>query len=246
MGSPRGGYYREGYIRVFRYNYISLEWDQYGSIIQGTAGEALGYSVALSYTGSTIIAGSPMTVDSNGFTSVGKVTVYYIIISQWQSLGEDVYGESEGNAYGSSVAMSHDGSIVVIGGRGRNKVMGRTSLESTGHCVIYLLQSRQLEYQYSIEGEAAEERLGTSVSVSPDGNIVACGGVGGVGGVVRLWNRETLRESTIRPHGEENEIDRSDFGASVSLSAGGEYILVGAPTWGKGSNERSGAIQMFK
>ena len=103
-------------------------------------------------------------------------------------------------------------------------------------------------------GEAAEERLGSSVAVSPDGTMVGCGGPNGVNvnsgksGVVRLRHRVTLQESTLWPRAAGNDVGGASFGTSVAISADGEYVMVGAPTWSgiHDGASSAGAIQMFR
>ena len=67
-------------------------------------------------------------------------------------------------------------------------------------------------------------------------------------GVVRLWNRVTLQESTIWPGVEVADVEGATFGTSVAMSGDGEYVIVGAPTWGSGNGggTSAGAIQMFR
>jgi len=257
MGSPKGGTYQGGSILAFKYNVISSGWDPYGSMVRGlSSGVAAGYSISLSGTGSTMVVGFPRAANLDGSSNAGKVAVYFMRGSEWQLVGQEIYGEAAGEIDGTSVAMSQDGSVLVIGGMGRSDVnasTGEVILKSTGHCRVFQFQFSEWEFQYSIEGKAFEERLGSSVAVSPDGNIVACGGVNGVNGnskksgVVRLWNRVTLQESTIWPRERGNDLDGATFGTSLAISADGEYVIVGAPTWiGTNGGASAGAIQIFR
>ena len=250
--SPRGNF-GEGTVTTLKYNNISNQWDSYGTTIYGA-----GYSTSLSYTGSTIAVGFPRATNSDGLNDAGRTDLYSMNGSEWQLSGKEIYGESGGNLDGVSVAMSRDGNFVVIGGRDRSEVnstTGETVLEFSGHCSVYQLQANGTgwELKGSIRGEVAGERLGTSVSISLDGSIVACGGIGGMNdnsqksGVVRLWNRVEMEESTIWPQGQESDLEGAAFGASVSMASDGEHLLAGAPTFGS-SNEASseGAIQIFR
>jgi len=259
MGSPKGGSYGGGSILAFKYNELSLGWDPYGSIIEGlSSGVESGYSISLSESGSTMAVGSPKASNLDGLRNAGKTTVYSMSRSSWQMLGQELHGEAESDADGTSVAISQNGTIVVIGGKGRSEFNATTDqviLQSTGHCNVYQIQADQWEFQHSMVGGTSEERLGSSVAVSPNGNIIACGGVSGArdghstkSGVVRLWNRATLQESTIWPRGEDAYVEGATFGTSLALSTGGECAIVGAPTWSDKIEGRtsSGTVQMFR
>ena len=255
MGSPRGGTIGGGSILTFKYNDISSKWDQYGNVIQGLAGgDATGYSLSLSDTGSTMVVGSPRVVNLDGARNAGKITMYAMDEWEWQVVGQTVYGEAEGDMDGTSVALSPDGSVVVVGGKGHSQINAATSelmLKSNGHCRVYIFQGGEWKLEHTLEGASSEEQLGSSVAVSSDNNIIACGGsYGGINksGVVRLWNRETLEESTIWPQGTEADAKGSLFGSSIALSMDGECVTIGAPAWGfvNGGPSTSGAIQIFR
>jgi len=250
MGSPKGGSVGGGSIMTYRYNDASFSWGQ-GS----TMGEDAGYAISLSDDGSKIAIGSPGAANPFGYVNAGKTVVYSI--PEWQMLGQEVFGEAQGDLDGHSVALSQDGSILVVGGKGRSKVnttTGEVVLKSTGHCRVFLFQASDWEFLYSIEGKSADEHLGDSVAISSDNTVIACGGSYGTmddstkkSGVVRLWNRTILQESIIWPREAENDVDGVTFGASLALSADGEYVIVGAPNWSSANARGSsdGAIQIF-
>ena len=258
MGSPRSGDFGGGSILAYKYDDLSRQWNSYGTIVQGQEGEAVGYSVSLSDTGTAMAVGYPRAINLDGVANAGKAAVYIIAGSEWQLLGREIYGVSEDNHDGTSVAISLDGSVIVIGGRDRSEVNSATAeiiMESTGHCTVYKYESFADEWQFehSIEGKAAGERLGSSVAISPDGSVVSCGGVGGVNeksqtsGVVRMWNRMAMEESTIWPREEVSgsNADGSAFGNSASISGSGEHIIIGAPRWGSSNGASAGAVQLF-
>lgn len=251
MGSPKGGTVGGGSIATFKYNDSSFTWDQYGARVQGsTTGEDAGYAISLSNDGSKMVVGFPRAANTVGSINAGKnagrTAVYSISGLEWQVLGQ------EGDLDGESVAMSRDGSVVVIGGKGRSEVNATTGeivLKSTGHCRVFLLQASEWKFLHSLVGKFPEEHLGESVGVSSDGTTVACGGVAQKSGVVRLWNRATLQESTIWPRGEEEAAEGSTFGSAVAISEDGEYVIVGAPGWGfvnGGPSAGAGAIHIFR
>jgi hypothetical protein len=259
MGSPKGGTVGGGSIITYKYNDSSFTWDLHGRIESSTAGEDAGYSMYLSDDGSKMAVGVPRAANTFGPSTTGKhagkTAVYSMSGLGWQVLGQEVFGESQGDLDGESVAMSQDGSVVVIGGKGRSAVTttGEVYLKSTGHCRVFLFEAGEWTFLHALVGSSPEEHLGAAVAVSSDGNTVACGGASGANvnseknGVVRLWNRVTLKESTIYPREAGNDMDPATFGMSLALSAHGECVTVGAPSWSGADGEVSspGAIQIF-
>lgn len=248
MGSPRG---KDGDGSVMTFKHDGSEWKQLGDVVKGSsAGEEAGYSVSLNDTGSTMAIGCPKSRKAKG-----KVEVYVMNDSgNWVLTGQPLVGDAEDDLDGSSVAISQDGSIVVIGGRGHSE----SNMSSAGHCRIYQFSPDQWGLQFTIVGKNADERLGSSVAVSRDGNVAACGGVSGVSGgdsasgVVRLWNRKTMKESTLWPRALfGSEAFGASFGESVALSADGANVVVGAPDWGATGEGGSGSdftgdVQVFR
>ena len=93
-----------------------------------------------------------------------------IIFSQSQ-LGSDINGETTGDQSGRSVSSSSDGTIVAIGAW-YNDGNGTSS----GHVRVYSWDGSNWDQLGSdIDGEAADDQSGWSVSLSSDGTIVAIG-----------------------------------------------------------------------
>ena len=167
---------------------IAYEYTQVGSDIDGEAADdQSGYSVSLSSDGSTVAIGARYN-DGNG-SSAGHVRVYKSISGTWTQVGSDIDGEAAGDVSGYSVSLSSDGSNVAIGAYGND---GNGSL--SGHVRIYKNISGTWTQQGSdIDGEAAGDWSGYSVSLSSDGSTVAIGalfndGNGNRAGHVRIYN----------------------------------------------------------
>ena len=119
--------------------------------------------------------------------------------NRWQQVGNDIDGEASGDwsgfegTSGTSVSLSSDGNIVVIGAP-YNDGNGNES----GHVRIFQLTESTSTWKQmgaDIDGEASGDRSGSSVSLSSNGNIVAIGTTGNDGngsgsGHVRIfrWN----------------------------------------------------------
>ena len=100
----------------------------------------------------------------------------FIIFSQTQ-LGSDINGEAAGDYSGNSVSLSSDGTIVAIGA---NYNDGNGS--NSGHVRVYEYSgSSWSQLGADINGEAAGDYSGHSVSLSSDGTIVAIGANGNDG-----------------------------------------------------------------
>jgi hypothetical protein len=174
IGAPQndGNGSNSGHVRV--YQYASSTWSQLGSDIDGEAADDyLGWSVSLSSDG-TIVAIGATNNDGNGSNS-GHVRVYQYASSTWSQLGSDIDGEAAGDYSGFSVSLSGNGSTVAIGapyndGNGTN----------AGHVRIYKnISGTWTKIGSDIDGEAAYDGSGWSVSLSSDGSTVAIGA---------LWN----------------------------------------------------------
>jgi len=110
-GTDGNGSYT-GHVRI--YTLISGTWTQTGLDIHGeAAGDASGWSVAMSGDGSRIAIGA-YDNDGNG-SNAGHVRIYTLINGTWTQTGLDIDGEAAGDLSGISVAMSGDGSRIAIG-----------------------------------------------------------------------------------------------------------------------------------
>ena len=180
-----------GHVRVYEWDSGGSSWNQKGSDIDGEAEYDLsGYSVSLSSDG-TIVAIGAFYNDGNGSNS-GHVRVYEWNSgsSSWVQKGSDIDGEAAYDYSGHSVSLSSDGTIVAIGAH-KNDGNGSDS----GHVRVYNWNSGSSSWVQKgsdIDGEAADDHSGYSVSLSSDGTIVAIGaykndGNGSDSGHVRVY-----------------------------------------------------------
>ena len=225
-----------GHVRV--YQNISGTWTQLGGDIDGeAAGDYLGRSVSLSSDG-TIVAIGAFGNDGNGPSS-GHVRVYQNISGTWTQLGGDIDGEADEDQSGISVSLSSDGTIVAIGADGNNG--------ASGHVRVYQnISGTWTQLGGDIDGEAASDYSGTSVSLSSDGTIVAIGAFGNDGngpssGHVRVYQNisGTWTQLGVDIDG---EADEDQSGISVSLSSDGTIVAIGAD----GNNGASGHVRVYQ
>ena len=112
-----------GHVRVFDWDADTSTWNQVGSDIDGEAErDSSGHSVAMSADGTRIAIGADR--NSNGCNpEVGHVRIYdwdgvtgdLDGIDLWTQVGNDVDGEGKNDDFGQSVAISNDGSRLVVG-----------------------------------------------------------------------------------------------------------------------------------
>jgi len=143
------------------------------------------------------------------------------------------------------VSLSSDGSIVAIGAY-ENDGNG----ENSGHVRVYEWYGNDnkswVQRGEDIDGEAANDKSGTSVSLSSDGSILAIGanyndGNGENSGHVRVyeWNGASWIQRGIDIDGEATS-DQSGY--SVSLSSDGTIVAIGSIA----NSENSGHVRVYK
>ena len=202
-------------------------------------GDFFGEAVAISADGRTIAVGG-WSHDGVAENS-GIVKVLRLQDGNWVQLGNNLEGTHFGELFGDDVALSSDGDTVAIGGNGFDGNQG----DSQG--VVRVYQYNNLSWTQigsDIEGEAAGDRFGDSVSLSADGTKLAVGaygnGNGPYSGHVRVYSFE--RGAWVQMGGDidgEAADDRS--GWSISLSADGTVLAVGAPR----NNENDSGSDFF-
>jgi hypothetical protein len=156
------------------------------------ASDQSGYSVSLSSDGTRVAIGARFN-DANGSNS-GHVRVYDWNGSAWIKVGDDIDGEAASDLSGYSVSLSSDGTRVAIGAVGNDGANGSDS----GHVRVYELNGNTwTQLGTDIDGEAAYDQSGHSVSLSSDGSRVAIGAYfndganGSSSGHVRVYSLPT-------------------------------------------------------
>jgi VCBS repeat-containing protein len=161
-----------GHARVLEWNVATSTWDQVGADLDGGAiDDHAGWSVSLSDDGDTVAVGADRN-DANGVDS-GHARIYRFDGLFWNQLGNDIEGDVAGDQAGWSVSLSSDGETVAIGATGND-----TAGNNSGQTRIYDLDTGTLTWNQrglSLDGAAADDASGSSVSISGDGNTVAIG-----------------------------------------------------------------------
>ena len=216
-----------GRVRVFENT--NGTWTQIGQDIDGEdAGDQSGLAISLSGNGEIIAIGAHLN-DGNGSAS-GHVRVFQNVNGNWVQIGQDIDGEAAGDFSGGAVSLSDNGAVLAIGAMNNSGANGVVS----GHVRVYNFDGTVWnQIGDDIDGEDEGDRSGTAVSLSSDGNIVAIGspnsdGISGaISGLVRVYENQngTWTQLGDNIYG---AVQGDIFGSSVSLSANGSILAVGA------------------
>lgn len=193
-----------------------------GEIDTGLIGGQFGSSVALSADGSTALVGAPY--DNAG---AGGVWVFTRSGGTWTQQGSKLSGQGEVGAgqFGTSVALSADGSTALVGADKDNGEVGAAFVfaRSGGS---WAQQGAKLV----ASGFCGLPTLGNAVALSADGNTALIAGdydcdVGAVWTFTRSGSSWSQQGSKLTAHG---EVGKGFFGSAVALSADGATALIGA------------------
>lgn len=220
-----------GHVRVYRL--VGYRWEQVGSDIDGEhPKDNAGFAVAVSADGQTVAVGAPKNSDQG--EAAGQVRVYCWNGVVWEQRGSDLDGDSAGDLFGSSVALSADGETVFVGaprydGSGEDSGLVRRYrwINSTWKQVGADLIGAAPSASPIVGGD----RFGTSIAVRADGDGVLIGAplhdLGGAdAGHVRLraWSGWWwINQKEIA-----GEAANDYSGGAVALSADGKTIAIGA------------------
>ena len=159
-----------GHTRIYQLSGTS--WIQIGQDIDGEASiDQSGYSVSMNALGDRVAIGAIYN-NGNGSSS-GHTRIYQLSGTSWIQLGQDIDGEAAGDQSGYSVSMNALGDRVAIGA-----INNDSNGSNSGHTRIYQLSdSAWVQIGQDIDGEAASDRSGYSVSMNDVGDRVAIGAI---------------------------------------------------------------------
>jgi hypothetical protein len=237
-GSFSGNRRYAGQVRVFEY--ASGSWTQIGSDINGESwDDNSGTSVSLSSDGSRLAIGAP---DAENDT--GHVRIFEYIGGSWAQIGTDIIGEDEGDGFGTSVSLSADGSVVAIGGPSYDAYGESYS----GHVrMLKYINGDWKQINKDIAGTHSATYAGQTLSLSADGGIVVIGtGPAANGnGSVRVFSNYMKPQWSQIGTDIDGESTEDESGASVSLSADGSRVAIGAPD-NSGNGDDAGHVRIFE
>jgi len=162
----------------------------------------------------------------------GRVQVFNLVSNSdigtdtWLQIGQNITGGADSNLFGTSVSISDNGETITIGAPWNN-----------GHVSIYHIDDDRTNWGQigdDIDGDAADDELGSSVSLSANGTTVVIGApyarvneiwTGGV----KVFRIDIARSSWEQLGGSiYGDNDRDLFGISVDITHDGNTIAIGS------------------
>ena len=225
-----------GHVRVFSYN-IVRGWTQIGGDLVGAVGDRAGSSVSLSADGMTVAVGAPFhdgELLANNYKGRVRVFRYDGDSDKWGQLGtQDLFVGAAGDRAGSSVSLSEDGMTVAVGEPFANESL-------SGRVRVFRYDGDKWgQLGSDLEGAVAGDQAGYSVSLSADGKTVAVGATAAYSSAKLGQVRVFIYDDTQWVGGEIVGVAGDSVGFSVSLSADGLTVAVGAP-------DGEGRVRVFR
>lgn len=203
-----------------------LAQTQLDTLFGDKADDLFGFDVALSANGQIFAAGAKTT--SADAPEIGYVKVFQQQNDGWQQLGQKITGNSAGDWFGDAIDLSGDGKRVAVGAP-----FNDTAAEDAGQVRIFEWNGTSwIQIGQSINGDEIEDWLGTKVSLSYTGDVLAISITGFYEDRVKIYqlinNTWTQLGATLF-----GETSNDFFGADISLASDGTKLAVGA---GQGNN----------
>lgn len=262
------------YVKVVRFSPSAQDWQDFGQPINctGSYDDSFGTSVRLSSDGTVLAVGAPIVLNDEDAKFVnddvvgddlrtGSVRVFRHNGSSWTMMGKTITGEATGDGFGSSIALSDDGTILAScapyndAGEGPISAGDTFNDPSRGSCRVYSYNATQKLWNplgLDIDGEERYDHFGTSVAMDASGHVIAIGAEGSNengddSGHVRVFQFDDFENKWIQI-GEDipGPFQKSVFGRSVALSADGNIITVGSPNDASMSSYMSGSARVYE
>jgi hypothetical protein len=216
-------------------DFLTSPLEAVGAALLGSEPEQrFGHSVALSDDGQIMAVGAPFaTIDGN--SQAGMVQVYEWRNDQWVTRGPALVGRHPKDQLGSTVALSHDGSILVAS----EPTFDGESGDRSGNvrAFVYAPTNRYEALGQELEGDAATDYFGISIALSTDGRRLAVGAPYHDNG--SYTSRKVSGQVTVFDFVDNvwtplnSPLEGTDpldwFGWTLDLSEDGSVLCVGAP-----------------
>ena len=229
-------------VRVYRFNASIDSYVQFGSDF--VAGIWYGSMLSLSADGTTIVVGHNVDTYKPSSVRIFRVDAR----NRYAQFGSDLYGETPGDYFGEAVSISADGKTIAVGAPWDSSL-------NRSYVRVFRLKTNSDQYTQlgsDIVGAAAGDQFGHSVSISADGTTIAVGAPfnsdnGRFSGHVRVYRYTASIDNYVQIGSDiDGEAAHHYVGASVSLSANGATIAIGAQNWKPVGRFYSGRIRVYR
>ncbi|MDG1962119.1 MAG: T9SS type A sorting domain-containing protein [Flavobacteriaceae bacterium] len=230
---------RSGHVRV--YENVDGTWTQIGEDIAGEAvDDRSGWSLAISADGGIVAIGSDL---NNSWR--GQVEVYENIGGTWTQIGEDIEGENFQDISATSISLSNDGSIIAIGAPRSDG-----TANNSGHVRVFENSGGSwIQIGQDIDGVQEQGRLGNSVALNGEGNIIVIGASqndenGTNTGEVKIYENQDGTWTQLG--GDINGVvEFEGSGSEVALSEDGNIVAISSSS-SNANGLHSGHVRIFE
>lgn len=225
-------------------DFMNGQWVQIGADLYGyNDSDNFGTSLSLSANGNRLAIGSPMNSDKDLHT--GDVRIYELDLdsSTWVQLGSKIDGEGRADRFGTSVALSSDGSIIAAGAPYNDADPGN-NIYDTGHVKVlefngddWVQMGDDIKGNFGVECPERQTGgfAGSSIALSADGLRLALNDKK----VVRVFDYNGVSWIQVAQDIVQSYINIG----SLSISADGNRLVVGNPGYRYLGNE--GSINIY-
>ena len=174
------------------------------------------------------------------------------VSSSWKQQGRAIVGDAAFDYLGTSVALSADAGILVVGAPG-----DMSNMDRKGYVRVYHTDKDDgSRIGQTIYGNAIGDLFGWSVDITTEGNNIVLGAPGYYNntdrpGYVRVYsldNNDEAGDDTWNQIGQDiiGEANGDEFGVSVSISEDGKMIVVGADAYDGRNGDDSGHVRVYR
>ena len=229
-----------GSAYVFKHIGSSYSQVQKLTASDGVSGDCFGYSVAISSDGSTIVTGSYRD-DDKGSDS-GSAYVFKYNGSNYTQVQKLTASDGvSDDFFGFSVAISSDGSTIVIGSHADDD----KGTDSGSAYVFKYNGSNYTQVQKLTASDGATgDQFGRPVAISSDGSTIIISSVfkGDRSGSAYVFKYDGSGYNQMQKLTASDGASGDSFGWSVAISSDGSTIVTGSVFKG----DRSGSVYVFK
>jgi hypothetical protein len=199
---------------TYIYQNVSGTWTKIARVTSGVAYSYFGWSVSLSLDGTIALIGA---YSEHSYT--GAAYIYQNVAGTWTQIARVTSGVVN-SYFGYSVALSSDGTIVLIGAITENS--------NTGAAYLYQNVAGTWTQIARVTSGVASSNFGFCVVINSDGTIALIGAYSENSNTGAAYIYQNVSGTWTKIARVTSGVANSRFGMSVSLSSDGTIALIGA------------------